>query len=271
MTSTTFSKEIHQKSQAFDLDTCIEHLSHWLPTQGPIKDFIHHNTLHAFQHMPFHEALSVAGKLFGARSYLPLEDYKKLYKEGRIKDFALDWALHQADCSQEERDKIRSRLFDDDKQGHYPPISLANHGFRNAWLNRIELDLNAIVHPILFRLVANFLDQGISRWTMAKDGERFWDCILRLAQDSFVPLYPFQEPKVRKLLNLGLDEIIATCLHEIAASEAIYEQYLLEMLLAHPGWSGMVRVIETSPQVLLAPRLISIKELLAVELPKKKR
>ena len=26
----------------FDLDASIEHIAHWLPTQGPIKDFIHH-------------------------------------------------------------------------------------------------------------------------------------------------------------------------------------------------------------------------------------
>jgi uncharacterized protein len=41
---------------------------------------------------------------------------------------------------------------------------------------------------------------------------------------------------------------------------------LLEMLLAHPGWAGMVRIIEENPQSLLDPRTISLKELIAVEL-----
>jgi len=39
----------------FDLDSSIEHIAHWLPAQGPIKDFIHHNTLHAVQHHPFRQ------------------------------------------------------------------------------------------------------------------------------------------------------------------------------------------------------------------------
>lgn len=64
----------------FDLETSIENIAHWLPTQGSIKDFIHHNTLHAVQHYPFHEGAAVAAKIFGARSYLPLDDYQKLYR-----------------------------------------------------------------------------------------------------------------------------------------------------------------------------------------------
>jgi uncharacterized protein YbcC (UPF0753/DUF2309 family) len=268
MTSQTHSQAKHQNhhSPVFDLDASIDHLAHWLPTQGPIKDFIHHNTLHAFQHLPFHEGVSVAGKLFGARSYLPLKDYQRMFRQGRITQHALDWALEHAGCPTVEQEHLRAALFGEDKRSHYPPVSLANHGIRNAWLNRLEIDLNASVHPILFRLLANYLDQGISRWTLPKNGERFWDCVLRLAQNSLLPLYPFQEPAVRDLLNQSPDQAIVACLRSIVGSETLYEQYLLEVLLAHPGWSGMVRIVEQSPQALLARRLISLKEMLAVEL-----
>ena len=262
------SQSAHQtlETAAFDLDAAIAHIAHWLPSQGPIKDFIHHNTLHAVQDRPFHEGVAVAAKVFGAKSYLPLAEYLQRYRDGRINSRALDWAIAQAGCSAKEEQALRADLFEPDHHSHYPPQSLANHGIRSAWMNRLEVDLNALVHPVMFRLLSNFLDQGISRWALPKPGESFWDCVSRLVQNSLLPLYPFHQPVVREMLNTGPEQVIVTCLSKIVGDESMYGQYLLEVLLAHPGWSGMVHVIETQPKALLAPRSISLKQLLAVEL-----
>lgn len=254
------------KNFEFDLDESIEHIAHWLPAQGPIKDFIHHNTLHAVQHHPFHEGVAIAAKIFGARSYLPLDDYQNMYRQGRITGDAINWAIEHSVYAKQKHEKLRKTLFEQDNTGHYPPVSLANHGIRNAWLTQIEVDLNSLVHPILFRLLGNFLDQGISRWCLPKNGEHFWDCVLRLAQNSLMPLYPLNEACVRELLSELPDQVIKTCLKKIVGDQQLYEQYLLEVLLAHPGWAGMVHVIEQNPKSLLARREISLKEMLAVEL-----
>lgn len=251
---------------SFDLDTAITHIAHWLPAQGPIKDFIHHNTLHAVQQYPFHQGVAIAAKVFGARSYLPTADYQKLYQQGRIKEFAIDWAIKQAGCTDHEHAGQREKLFLADNEDHYPPLSLANHGIRNNWLSHLEVDLNSLVHPLLFRLLANFLDQGISRWTLAKPNESFWACVWRLAQNSLLPLYPFNNRTAHALLNQNPEVVIATCLQQIVGDEALYEQYILEMLLAHPGWSGMVRLIEMNPKALLETRHISLKQVIAIEL-----
>lgn len=62
----------------------VQHLEHVLPGQAPIKDFVHHNTLHGYQHLHFREAVDAAYKASGARGYLSDDSYRALYREGRI-------------------------------------------------------------------------------------------------------------------------------------------------------------------------------------------
>ena len=66
------------------LQNALEHVAHYLPAQGPIGVFIHHNTLHAFQHLPFEEAVTKAADLFQTEPYLSEEDYQSQRIRGRI-------------------------------------------------------------------------------------------------------------------------------------------------------------------------------------------
>ena len=72
------------------------HLQHVLPGQAPIKDFVHHNTLHGFEHLPFAEALEKARGLTGAEGYLPDAQFRALYRDGRITREDLDAVLSEA-------------------------------------------------------------------------------------------------------------------------------------------------------------------------------
>lgn len=66
------------------LNHIIDHVAHLLPAQGPIGVFIHHNTLHAFQHLPFEQAVVEASKLYGTEPYLSEEKYRNEFQRGRI-------------------------------------------------------------------------------------------------------------------------------------------------------------------------------------------
>ena len=52
------------------LRSAVEHAAHLLPRQGPIGVFVHHNTLHAFEDLPFEQAVIEASHLFGAEPYM---------------------------------------------------------------------------------------------------------------------------------------------------------------------------------------------------------
>ena len=62
----------------------VEHIAHLLPAQGPIGVFIHHNTLHAFEHLPFERAVIEASQLFGTEPYMSEAAYRRCLARGRI-------------------------------------------------------------------------------------------------------------------------------------------------------------------------------------------
>lgn len=62
----------------------LERAHHVLPDQGPIGVFIHHNTLHAYQHLPFHEGVQAGAALLGARPYPELATFRAWFASGRI-------------------------------------------------------------------------------------------------------------------------------------------------------------------------------------------
>jgi uncharacterized protein YbcC (UPF0753/DUF2309 family) len=63
----------------------IQQAAHLLPAQGPIGVFIHHNTLHAFEHQTFDEAVRTGSRVFGCEPYLSEDRYREELTRGRIR------------------------------------------------------------------------------------------------------------------------------------------------------------------------------------------
>src|SRR6478736_6126337 len=84
----------HDETSPEDVLTgVIDRLAHLLPAQGPISIFIHHNTLHAFEDLPFEKAVVEGGAAFGCQPYLGLERYREALAKGRIRFTDLRSAL----------------------------------------------------------------------------------------------------------------------------------------------------------------------------------
>lgn len=74
----------------------LHRLEQVLPAQAPLRDFVHHNTLHGLQHLPFAEALGVARHLTGAQPWLAAANCRALFAAGRISLDDLAAALAEA-------------------------------------------------------------------------------------------------------------------------------------------------------------------------------
>jgi uncharacterized protein YbcC (UPF0753/DUF2309 family) len=66
------------------LTPVIDRLAHLLPAQGPISIFIHHNTLHAFEHLRFEDAVERAGDELERQPFLAEARYREKLASGRI-------------------------------------------------------------------------------------------------------------------------------------------------------------------------------------------
>ncbi len=75
------------------LKHAMDHAAHLLPAQGPIGVFVHHNTLHAFQHLPFEEAILKASSIYGTRPYMSESAYRLELNRNRIHEEDLDAIL----------------------------------------------------------------------------------------------------------------------------------------------------------------------------------
>lgn len=78
---------------AQQIEHLVGHSAHLLPAQGPIGVFIHHNTLHAFQHLPFEQAVLEAADLFGTEPYMSEAAYRAAFAAGRIRAADIETVL----------------------------------------------------------------------------------------------------------------------------------------------------------------------------------
>jgi len=92
-TSPSVHHEQQVKHHHFDEAHILHELKHFLPSQQALKDFIHHNSLHAFQHMKFYDAIFKASKIFGFQVHLQLPEYRELYQTGRIRRDILEMVI----------------------------------------------------------------------------------------------------------------------------------------------------------------------------------
>lgn len=246
------------QSELFHLDHTLEKLRHYLPMQFPLKDFVHHNTLHAFQDRPFFDALTEATQTFGYKTRLSMEEYRLMYHKGEIHKDILYSVVHSygKDGADTLMHQMLSAQFDEKFIGRIG-------GLRRLWKQLFNYNLDVVIHPILFRLLCNFLDQGIAISSYPFQNESFLNSIRLLDKESY---FGFVRTRKAKQLLHDQNVTIVQLLDLLVAKESLYEQYLFDQQFSHPGWSGMVSVLEDHPERLLDSRKIRLAELIQLEL-----
>jgi uncharacterized protein len=241
----------------------LEQLRHYLPSQASLKDFIHHNTLHGFQDRDFHQACFEAAEVFGYSTYLTLEEYRDLYRKGRIRDCILRdriaKALPEMSSSLEMDQWLEKAL--------HGAVDYTYHGrlgtFRQGWKEVFKINLDKAVHSKLIRVVSAYLDQGISGWKFPyTEAKGLLENLRKLDLESQGLL--FGKRRARDLLH-DPHVRLETLLEILVGDPRFYEAYVWDQQFEHPGWSGMVATLEFQESALLDARKISLEAWIFLE------
>ena len=268
------------------LNFALERAAHVLPAQGPIGVFVHHNTLHAFESLPFEQAVVEAGNLFGAEPYMAEARYREELARGRItiedigavlegepdypvfprlsrhslrramitpgvREFdaaTILWRMEQGDLAKDFRKPALSALFD------ACLTRAVAHEEEPPELRPVD----EAVHPWLIRLCASYLDQGLAYWPMPGRENGFYQSVRALlgARGGLFPrLLTGLDREFRRQQQAGLTAagLLLEYLDAQHCAEPEWENALQTELLALPGWAGLMRQLEKQPG--LAPHV----------------
>lgn len=291
----------HPKLGRLDRLRCaLEHAAHLLPAQAPIGVFVHHNTLHAFEHLSFEEAVIQAAQLFGAEPYMSEAAYRAELVRGRIQlvdvDAVLDREPDSLIFTRLSRGSLRRAMItpgvrefdaatiiwrteqgDLAKDFRRPALrALFDACFGRAVAHEGEptppRPVDEVIHPWLMRLCSVYLDQGTAYWPMPNREKGFYESVRTLfsRRGGIFPKYLVgldDEFGKQERLSFSASDAVLDYLDSQSFREAEWPEILQAELLALPGWAGLMHRLEKDPA--LAPHKIlpcSLMDFLAVRL-----
>jgi uncharacterized protein YbcC (UPF0753/DUF2309 family) len=237
----------------------IEQLKHYLPSQSPLKDFVHYNSLHAFQDKSFFEGIFNARDIFGYNVTLNIDEFRNLFRLGRISHEVLNKIIIEkkgTDQLQYWLNKLLNEELIYTKDQQVGKI-------RKLWKSEYKIDLDNRVHPVLFRIICAYLDQGISISNFPDNGTGLINNLRFIEKNSYSSFF---KSKRAKALLLNDDICIEDVLKLLVGEKIPNKMYLFDQQFAHRGWSGMVSAIEDNPQTLLDTKNVSLYDFIHLEL-----
>ena len=243
---------------SFDEHQVLHHLTHYLPAQNPLKDFVHHNTLHAFQHKEFHEALLEANTIFGYKTYLSLVEFRTKFAQKEITESVLEYVIAKTKGNQNLENwkhKLLHQPYDESVQSRIGNL-------RANWKKEYAINLEKSTHSLLFRVLCSYLDQGIALWNFPENENGFLNSIIALEKNTATGIFTSKRVKQLLFKNTSITELLEI----VVGKEELYAHYLFDQQFSHPGWSGMIATIESNPSSLLDSKAITFEELVKFEL-----
>lgn len=289
-----------------NLDADLHWVSQYLPHQGTLQHFVHHNTLAAFEEMSFDAACGLAEKLYQGRCYLEQDRYLNYLKTGKISLQALRYQLREALVNQgcdppadvfeglfqvvqrppllSTRPLIKKRLAQDPRPeliqaltaqiqalnlSSAPLNPLYSPTYKDLIVRDQGVDMDDQINPFLAKFLSAYADPGSTYWKMEGREQGVWACFRRHFHAAY-----FLEHRLARAISQELktlpDQDVAGLIgyycQRLGLPEGARKTYLLAMALRLRGWASLFNQLAHEPEQILDDTVYQLQDFLLIKL-----
>jgi hypothetical protein len=150
--------------------------------------------------MKFYEGIRSASKMFGYKVSLTLAEFRSLYHSKKIREDVLDQTIVSRKGASLLNEWKQKALF---KPYRYTRPRIG--ALRSNWRRHYRIDLDSLVHPLLFRILCSYLDQGIAMWNFPVSKKGLIASIREIEKNCFTSF--FKSERAKRLLVEGTCEL----------------------------------------------------------------
>lgn len=199
-----------------------------LTPMWPLSTFIATNHIDGLTGEQFDDAIFIIEEKLGARGYLPLSEYRKMYEDGQISKAAMDKAFNKAEF----------------KERHSPlKNTLIIHTIGERLDTEYGTTVIASTNSQLAKWCAAYLDDIQCQWQMPRKHLGLFA--------AWRELSPFDPPaglrsskpwkQLLKSMPADANAVISQCLSRLKVSSHLKELYLERHVCHLPGWAAHLK------------------------------
>ena len=252
-----------------------------IPYFWPMRSFIHHNPLHALEHLPFDEAVKKGEQLFHGRGYLPRTIYQGYLTQGKVDQKQLLDDVNQflstrnkinnidaERCLMKLLTKTTKPVIQDYKLASISDVRAALNGEVPSTGTSVDMDklvaglrdklqgdrpvyesvddlygteISTELDELVIKSCLDFFDEGQSVWGMPERKRGFF-CAWRDVARRNTKLF-LRGLDVNRILeaNVSPEGIIAQVMETLQIPEEKWMAYFTRELTRLHGWAGFIR------------------------------
>lgn len=239
-----------------------------MPSQGPLEFFVHHNTFHRFESMPFRDALIKGRQLYGGQVLKESEYYQQEFLKGKVSKKALEDQIqeflkrHELNDSEYQRfcyeiltTRLSKKTLSLLEEDQFLALSKKSYEkslfFKTLLYKTYQIDIDEAISGPLYQYFASYFDQGSAYWKMLDRENGLLDSFRYYFGRSHFTALPWEKELsqlISKTQDLSSIDLIKYALFKLEIQPSEYKNYLFDLAYRYKGWGALIISFDKHPE-----------------------